>query len=73
MSSTGNTPASDRSSKAGRPPASRRIRVVADPRPDIDPFKLARALLRLAQDEYDIAHDPPRPPESDEVHHENPR
>lgn len=46
-----------RTSKRGRSGASRRIKIVPDRRNTIDARKLARALLHLAQAEYDAKYD----------------
>jgi len=40
--------------RPGRPPVQRRIRIDAERRDVVDHRKLARALLRLAQAEYDL-------------------
>lgn len=58
MSFTGNSPASDSHvpGRLGRPPVQRRVRIDTDRRDVVDHRKLARALLRLAQAEYDLQH-----------------
>jgi hypothetical protein len=56
MSSTARGSASDSPvpGRHGRPPAKRRVRIDPDRRDVVDYRKLARALLRLAQAEYDL-------------------
>ena len=55
-SSNSSNPDDRASGQLGRPPAKRRVRIDPDRRDLVDHRKLARALLRLAQAEYDLEH-----------------
>ena len=55
-SSNSSTPGGRAPGQLGRPPAKRRVRIDPDRRDLVDHRKLARALLRLAQAEYDLQH-----------------